>query len=440
MKKFIKYIFVFILLIIIFNILMLLGSLFPSSLLEKHTKESADILLGEGNRFEFKNIFYQNNNYTDAIMINTAFSIDNKNPVYSYMSARKNYNPELTKEVLEDAEAELISFDSSGVYNPVGELSEFTDGKIDTSITYARYWHGYLPILRTLLIFFNVSEIRLLMLAVFILLLVYFVYLLKEKFNKTIATIFAYSLIMYGYFYVSYSLESTPIFLVMIISSIILLKRIEKIKDFSLFIFIVGCVSCFVDFLTVPLITLAIPLYIYILYYNKSNKDFNIKTLFKYIILWGIGYGITWFSKWIIYDLLYKEGLISSAIYQVLYRAGVKENLTSSFLYAIFVLSLRVIIYFSIFHIANLMYFIIKRKCITIEISKDFLKKNAPIIIIMFLPFIWYFALKNHTVNHWWFMVFRNMLITLIGMLLFINNVFQNKKEKESLKEKCQNQ
>ena len=43
--KFFKYIITFIGLIIIFNLLLFLGSLFPSNLLEKNVKESAKTLL-----------------------------------------------------------------------------------------------------------------------------------------------------------------------------------------------------------------------------------------------------------------------------------------------------------------------------------------------------------------------------------------------------------
>lgn len=119
MKSFIKYSIIFVLLIGILNIIMLLGSLFPSSIIEKNVKESSDTLLKEGNFFYFKIPILKNNNYTDAIMINEAFSIDNKDPIYSYMSARKNYNPKYTKKVLKDPNEELISFDGSDRYNPV---------------------------------------------------------------------------------------------------------------------------------------------------------------------------------------------------------------------------------------------------------------------------------------------------------------------------------
>lgn len=227
-----KYFICFIIIICIFNLLLFLSSLFPSNLIEEKVKESSEILYEEGNTykfFEFSKLY--NNNYTDAIMINEAFSIDNKNPIYSYMSARKNYNRNITKETLQEPVGELKSVGDEK-YDPVGELKNFVEGNITTSISYARYWHGYLIGLRTLLLFFNISQIRILLLVVFILLFVYLVYLLKKELGIIIAFIIACSLILEGYFFVSYSLESAPIFIVMMVASIFLLNRIKKIKIF----------------------------------------------------------------------------------------------------------------------------------------------------------------------------------------------------------------
>ena len=111
--KFFKYIITFIGLIIILNLLLFLGSLFSSNLLEKNVKESAKTLLTEGNRYQIiKTLDVYNDNYTDSIMINTAYSIDNTNPIYSYMSGRKNFNSQITKNSLEDASGELISINT----------------------------------------------------------------------------------------------------------------------------------------------------------------------------------------------------------------------------------------------------------------------------------------------------------------------------------------
>ena len=438
MKKIAKYGIVFLILILIFNFLLFISSLFPSKIIIKNVKESSEILSKEGNDYKFfENLYIVNNNYTDALMINEAYSIDNTNPIYSYMTARKNYNKDITKKSMKDISEELISlkFDE---YDPVGELEELLNGNIDTSVNYARYWHGYLPVLRTLLIFFNISEIRKILLLIFIILFIWLIKLIKEKIGIYISIIFAIALIIEGYFFVSYSLESAPVFLVMMISSIILLNRIEKFKNLYLYIFIVSCITNFVDYLTVPLITLAIPLLLYILYKQKNDKQLNYKyyllIILKATLIWIAGYAITWLSKWVIYDIIYKEGLIKSAIKQVLYRTkGYNRNsgitiqnmlillLSNNLKYAIGLFNIGIILLF------------VKMNKYRISVKKvlEYIKENIPIFIIALMPLVWYRTLANHTLIHYKF-VYRHMLIFLISILICLKNVFIiQKKEKE---------
>ena len=151
MKKIFKYILTFLILFLMFNILLFAGSTFPSSIIKDNVKESSKTLSHEGNYYIISKYFgNENDNYTDSIMINEAYSIDNTNPIYSYLAVRKNYENGITQKYWQDTQGELISINNLNDYDPVGELAEFLDGNIDTSITYARYWHGYLPILRTL--------------------------------------------------------------------------------------------------------------------------------------------------------------------------------------------------------------------------------------------------------------------------------------------------
>ena len=52
-----------------------------------------------------------------------------------------------------------------------------------------------------------------------------------------------------------------------------------------------------------------------------------------------------------------------------------------------------------------------------------YFKENIPIFLISLLPFVWYFALGNHTIMHLRF-VYRHMLIFLIGVLICLKNVW----------------
>lgn len=429
MKKIIKYVLVFLSLLLIFFSLLLVSSLFSSSMIEHNVIKSSITLSKEGNIYKFfpwSRVV--NNNYTDVLMINEAYSIDNKNPLYSCMAVRKNYKESVTKYSCSDITGDSISLNSLR-YDPVGELSEFLNGNIDTSITYARYWHGYLPILRVLLIFFDISEIRMILLIIFVILFVWLLKLIRDKIGLIEAIIFALSLMLYSYFLVSYSLESAPVFLVMMISSIILLKRIDKIKNLYSFVFIISCITNFVDYLTVPLITLAIPLILYITYKQKEKSDLPCKALIQIVIksslIWFIGYASTWFSKWLIYDILYGEEIIKSAITQVIYRTGATVTYeTESIFSVIGKFMLDVLIYCDSIIILVIFFLLlnIKKYKITVRTKKDYFNKTAPILLIALIPIVWYLVLANHTVVHSRF-TYRHMLIFFICIMLACKNI-----------------
>lgn len=421
-KNILKYIFTFIILIIILNIMMYIVSLIPSRYLKDNVKESSEILLKEGNHYKILDNFNViNNNYTDALIINEAFSIDFKNPMYSYMSMRKNYDSNLTKaEIVENA-GELISVNKTEEYDPVGELSSFINGDIDTSIIYARYWHGYMVFYRILLIFFNISQIRIFLFVLFSILILVLGKLLKDKLDIVISIIYVYALIVNGYFFVAYSLESTPVFLVMMFSSIILLKKINKIKNFNMYMFIIGCITNFVDFLTVPLITLASLLYIILLYDKKNDNNIKFKEYMKLVISWGIGYSITWLSKWIIYSLLYDNNLIFTVSKQVIHRTGIgKRTNYYKLLELLFHFLTGNILYILLFCgiVLCINVFIIDK--VKLQIKNNF-KNNILIFITSFMPIIWYIVLINHSIQHHVF-VYRHMLIFVIGILLVLKN------------------
>lgn len=427
-----KGILIYIGILIFFVLFMFLGCLIPSKYLEKHVVESSNIINENGlNNTIIPMINFELDNYTDSLMINEAYSVDNSNALYSAFAVRKNYKKNQTKYEEFDTSHELKSIGLKE-YAPHTELGLFLDGKIDTSINYARYWHGYLPLLRVLLLFLNISEIRILFFIVFSFLLVIFFILLKKRLGLKYALIFSSALILSGYSFIHITLQNVPVFMVMIISSIILLFRIEKIKSFNLYIFIVGCFTNFFDYLTVPLITLGIPLYIYLIYNSKKEK-FDLKKqfifLFKASICWLIGYSFTWLAKWVLFDLFYDGNLIKVAFEQVFYRTlgdikfGYESRtgiLIMNLFYALYNIFLSS--FFLVPFYLYLWFFkkkSIKKKYINL---KSWIKNNILYFVILCFPFIWYIVLCNHSLSHYWF-VCRLMMLFLIGFMLIITDI-----------------
>ena len=187
MKQALKIIITYFVLILSFIVLLTVSCIFPSKYIKENVEQSSKTLSQEGNRLRTKIIgrdtIMEFDNYTDALMINTAYSIDNKTPLYSSFVARKNYIPEITEKIYEDTSGELKSASKYEHHNEVGELEDTVNGEKLESFEYARYWHGYLTVLRPLLLIANLGQIRIIFTIVLFLLFIVFAYLIYKKIN-----------------------------------------------------------------------------------------------------------------------------------------------------------------------------------------------------------------------------------------------------------------
>lgn len=168
------------------------------------------------------------------------------------------------------------------------------------------------------------------------------------------------------------------------------------------------------------------------MYQQKQNNELHYKYLIKIIlkstIIWFVGYGITWLSKWILFDIIYNENLINSALHQILYRSTGNYNNTFYDL----ILTLLSFIYYNLkycffiyFLILVILIVLLHKRKININILsfREFIRKNIPIIVISILPLIWCTLLASHTTKHVYF-IYRNMSIFLCGTLICFKNIF----------------
>ena len=418
MKKFWKYLVIFVILISIFVGSLVLSSIFSSSKIKKNVMASSKTLNEEGNRkvcFAISKFQYMEfDNYSDSLMINTAYSIDNKTPLYSAMVARKNYLPGITEKVYEDEVGELKSDSKYDKHNEVAELEDTVNGVADESFEYAKYWHGYLTILRPLLLEFDYQQIRVLLTFVFAVLAIYITTIIAEQKSVWLSAFFLISLIFVEYFYMGLSLINSITFLIMMIASLILIMRFDKIKDFGLFFFVTGMFTGFFCLLDIPLLTLYIPLILYYIYKGGNGKG-DFKELIKFSLIWLLGYFLTWMTKWVLMDIIYHKNLIRTALSQILYRS------TAGGFSAIFATYLNVVM--MVFPImlttCILSWFVAIRLRF---VNSETRKKSRVFVIISIIPFIWYLLFPNH-------FTYRFLLISMFSMLTWGYYVFGEAKK-----------
>lgn len=183
LKEGLKYIAIYFIMIAIFITSLALVDLIPKDTMKENVKQTADILMEQTNkwRLNIRFIPITFDNYTDALMINTAYSIDSKTPLYSAMVARKNYIPGKTKTIMEDTSGELVSSSKYEELDQVGDLNDTVNEDTEESFEYARYWHGYLLWLRPALCLGNINVIRIALTVIFIALAVALIAIICTK-------------------------------------------------------------------------------------------------------------------------------------------------------------------------------------------------------------------------------------------------------------------
>lgn len=440
-KYTLKYLLAFIIIICTYMILMTLSSLIPSLALKENVIKSSETLLENGEKIEI-DILYKKETmftFTDALMINTAYSVDNKTPIKSFMLARKNYIPGQTKIEYVDSQYNLGANekykDKNGNLFQTKELYALMHGEnIEDSYEYARYWHGYLVILRPLLVMFSYSAIRIVLLILMIILVTILLALLYKKIDLTIAIIFIVGLFSIGVFTITNSINESLIFIFTYIVAIILLLKKDKIKDICMFFFIIGSITNFIDLLTAPLISLGIVGTIYFLLMQKEDNNITItkyiKEILKICISWALGYGLTWATKWLLTQVLFDRNLISQAIEQAIYRTKIPKGTDGVLRYTIKSVIDRNLEYLTknvIFSIITAgVIFVIYNLVRNLKINIDFksnVKKCIPYIVMFFLPIVWYILLKQHSMIHSFF-TYRILMISVINIFVIVRTLF----------------
>ncbi len=246
-----KYVLIFIIMITGFIISLSLTSFIPQSAIKKKVMESSEFLNGKSvtEYFGIKNIILDT--WSDAVMLNTAYCIDTHNVFESLLRGRRSYDPDRELINIRYKEDEVLHPEHSE--NPISDLSETLSNTNEYSYEYARYWHGYLILLRPLLTIFNYQTIRILFTVIINVLAIIFLYCLYKKGDIFLTFLIAIGLITFSYYIVGLSMQYFAVTVIFLISSILILTGKKATGEMF---FIIGGLTAFFDLFSSPLLTL----------------------------------------------------------------------------------------------------------------------------------------------------------------------------------------
>lgn len=417
MKRIFKYILIYIIIVLLCVSFLTITSKISKTIIEENIKQSTkDFHTSDEVEQVVKRRDYTfKHPYADAMILNIIYCIDTEHPLSSAMEA-KYYSERPEKK----EENKKISYD----------FEKMIENKEVGNTQYLRYWHGYIGIIRILLVFFNLGQIYIFNAIILSVLTIILIVLLIK--NKSYALIISFitGLIMCAVNVVPFCLEYTWMFYIMLITSILAVFWKDNIKRLNTLFFITGILTCFFDFLTTEIITIIVPVLIVLILRVKEKKIKSFKQGIIFVIqsmaLWGISYICMWITKWILASIILHinafEYVISNAteringeIYAVSAKAlpwkAIERNL-----FTLYPLNTQ----------KNIKKLLIIPICIfifeVIFIRKKDLKKlwlSGLLLLISIIPYVRYAILANHSYLHYFF-TFRSQIITVMAITLAI--------------------
>lgn len=398
-----KFLITYITLLVSFTFFILGVHMIPKRLLIPHVLQSAQLIKTEGIFRQIGNIYLlQIDNMTDCMMMNMAITADDNHPIVSAMNNYYSCNS--------------VDEDYHNMALNTIQLAENGADSLPERIHYGRYWQGSQIFLRPLLVITNYFGIRIINYIMLSILLVWLLLLIASNFGRTVSLLFLISLLFVGAPIVPLSIQLSVCFYLMFISSIIIMKFCT-IQNSLLLFFIIGAFTSYFDFLTIPQITLGIPL-IFLLLKNRVDNPS------KYVIIlslsWFLGYALLWSSKWMIAYLLTGNDIVDTVKNSIMLRLsnsvvfhGKTINIYNLFNLIFIKISwwIQLIIFIFVLVIFYVYY--------KYQKGMKFIKDNSWLLIISFIVPLWYSVLRNHSVQHIFF-TWRAILVTIFSLMLFV--------------------
>ena len=389
----------------------------PTDRMFDHIKGSVDFMkMGEVPRWSKSVIHTSLDNFADStILLKAAYPV--KNPVEDAMLV-PSWNPIW-----------------QGVYYPAkGFVQIVENGHLDVENgenTYPRYWHGYMVVVKPLLLFFTSEQLRVLNLYVQFLLTFVALMLIYKCLGIYYTYAFALIVMIINPITTVLAFQHTNVYVTMLLTIISILLFNDKLKQgsrYPCFFMLIGIVTAFFDLLTYPLVPLGMGLVIYFAVNKNSFVEHSEKSaivrLMNNSFSWLFGYAGMWSGKIFATILLTDYDIFHDAINALIMRTShhngsiaVGEPITVLQTIIINVRSfcagpIKIFLLLTFIYICYLIF----------KHSKKFVFNKVTFISLIFIaamPFVWYAVLCNHSFAHTHF-AYRELTITAFSVLALI--------------------
>ncbi|MDD7385340.1 MAG: hypothetical protein SPI12_00460 [Actinomycetaceae bacterium] len=349
---------------------------------------------------------------------------------------------------------------SMRVDNLAYAVAHVTDSDyVDTASSYARYWHGYLVVLRPLLLLLNPVEIRYACGAILAALGAITAAMLWRRCGAGISVAYIAGLIVLNPPAVMLNYQYYPVTLCALVGVFIVCgwyERLEKHNGWIPLFLLLGAGVAFTDLLTFPVLALGMPLLVYAvisaqkrarLQNSEGSKTTGeqrwavIVQLVTKSCAWAIGYIGFWAMKWVLAALIAGHPM-SDVGHYVLFRLdstgrgedlekrysftrfqGIENNLhqiNNSAFWSIIVISLVILGVLLLIRVVKVT-----------RPSGDWIDRVSLLMIAAY-PFVWYAVILNHSAIHSFF-TYRSLGVTLFALYALASSYFTSVQSPEQV-------
>lgn len=306
-------------------------------------------------------------------------------------------------------------------HNQAHQVDSLTDYANDVpgetyTISYPRYWHGYLIILKPLLLLFDVADIRIGSMFLLFLALACIILQMQKKGLANYILPFGISVLLMNPITIPLSFQFSAVSYIMLLSVWIALSRNEwEFEKLFFFFVMIGIATAYFDFLTFPIVGLYFPV-IFILMQEKSWKK-AMKIVLLCSVAWIIGYVGMWSGKWLVGSILTKEDLFANAFARAGQYTSMEHGDGKINILQVIWKNMRVLVRWPI---------VIIGMGIALWLGKNLLKAKKehnltvkwllPFSLVAFAPIVWYIAAGTHSYIHYWF-TYRELCVSVFAIL-----------------------
>ncbi len=343
---------------------------------------------------------------------------------------------------------------------------------------YARYWHGHSVYMRPLSVFFDITQVRFILMVAFYSVAALLLVRVGKRFGGPVAAVFFIGLMAIYPNTVSTCLQLAAVFLVAFVFAMLAIPVYDRHPGkIGLLLFVAGSVANFFDLLTVPLVSLGIPLVVILLIEaerapltlprqgstvaapagaaagNAANGAAGdtashaaeaaasgaspslwrqiggkILLLARVCIAWVLGYGGTWLAKWLIGSAVLQRNVLADAIQTVLFRTEGKVDwfditYPNMFRYNIENILLPIPMKWNAVLILAVLA-LAAAALVRSASARQRMKGLWVLLPVAVMPYCWYTVLLNHSCIHSWF-TYRLQILTLLSLGICVVEIFR---------------